>query len=159
MVFASQAAAIIETSRLYMKLKASEKLYRFSVDMAGDAIFFVDPETGKITDSNEMAQKLFKYTRAEFASMHIWELNPEPQMPIARRLWQETKKIGWGKLGEINYLARTTKPFPAPSMSLLFSLVIVLCFNGWFVISASRNAPLKNRALSSASLTAWTSQS
>ncbi len=121
-VFASQASAIIETSRLYMKLKASEKLYRFSVDMAGDAIFFVDPETGKITDSNEMAHKLFKYSRSEFASMHIWEAHPEPQMPIAKRLWQETKKIGWGKLGEINYLTKDGQLIPASvNVSIIFT--------------------------------------
>jgi PAS domain S-box-containing protein len=121
-VFASQASAIIETSRLYMKIKASEKLYRFSVDMAGDAIFFVDPESGKITDSNEMAQKLFKYARSEFASMYIWEINPEPQMRVARRLWQETKKIGWGRLGEINYLTRDGHPIPASvNVSIIFT--------------------------------------
>ena len=105
-IFASQASAVIENSRLFMKLKASEKLYRFSVDQAGDAIFFVDPETGKISDSNETSQKLLKYNKANLSSMHIWELQPEPQMHMTKRLWQEINKIGWGKLGEIDYLAQ-----------------------------------------------------
>jgi PAS domain S-box-containing protein len=105
-IFASQAASIIETSRLYMKLKASEKLYRYSVDLAGDAILFVDFENGKITDVNEMALKLLKYTRAELLSMHIWELNLETQMSVAKRLWEEVKKTGWGKLGEVDYVSK-----------------------------------------------------
>ncbi len=112
-VFASQASAVIENSRLYMKLKASEKLYKFSVDLAGDAIFFVDPETGKIKDSNETAQRLFKYTKSEYTAFHIWELQPEPQMYIAKRLWQEVNKIGWGRLGEIEYMAHDGQKIPA----------------------------------------------
>ncbi|HBC45639.1 MAG TPA: hypothetical protein DCZ43_01195 [candidate division Zixibacteria bacterium] len=105
-IFASQASAVIENSRLFMKLKTSEKLYRFSVDQAGDAIFFVDPETGKIRDSNETSQKLLKYNKANLSSIHIWELQPEHQMHITKRLWQEINKIGWGKLGEIDYQAQ-----------------------------------------------------
>ncbi len=121
-VFASQASAIIENSRLYMKLKASEKLYKFSVDLAGDAIFFVDPETGKISDSNDMAQKLFKFSKAELASMHIWELQPESQMLTAKRLWHEVKKIGWGKLGEIDYQGRDGTRIPATvTVSILYT--------------------------------------
>jgi PAS domain S-box-containing protein len=121
-VFASQASAVIENSRLYMRLKASEKLYRFSVDLAGDAIFFVNPETGKISDCNELAQKLFKYSKAEFTAMHIWELQPEPQMSIAKRLWQEANKIGWGKLGEIDYLGRDGQKTPTSVMvSILYT--------------------------------------
>jgi PAS domain S-box-containing protein len=121
-VFASQASAVIENSRLYMKLKASEKLYRFSVDLAGDAIFFVNPETGKITDCNELAQKLFKYSKADFIAMHIWELQPEPQMSIAKRLWQEVNKIGWGKLGEIDYIGRDGLKTPTSvTVSILYT--------------------------------------
>ncbi len=121
-VFASQASAIIENSRLYMKLKASEKLYRFSVDLAGDAIFFVDIETGKISDSNEKAQKLLKYTKSELASMHIWELQPEPVMHVARKLWQEAKKIGWAKLGEMEYQTKNGARIPASvTVSVIFT--------------------------------------
>jgi PAS domain S-box-containing protein len=112
-VFAAQAAAIIEMSRLYMQLRSSEKLYRHSVDLAGDAILFVDFETGKITNANEMALKLFKYTRPELIAMRIWELNPEDQMQVAKRLWEEVKQTGWGRLGEAIYLARDGTPLPA----------------------------------------------
>jgi PAS domain S-box-containing protein len=112
-VFASQAAAIIESSRLYMKLKASERLYRYSVDLAGDAILFVDFESGKITDANEMALKLFKYSRAEFLTMRIWELNPESQMQVTNQLWEEVRQTGWGKLGEVEYILKDSSKIPA----------------------------------------------
>jgi len=121
-VFASQASAIIETSRLYMRLKASEKLYRYTVDFSGDLIFFVDPETGKITDSNEKAQKLLKYSKTDFASMCIWELHPEESMPIAKNLWQEAKTTGWGRLGEIEYISRDGVITPASAnVSMIFT--------------------------------------
>ncbi len=112
-VFASQAAAIIETSRLYMKLKASERLYRYSVNLAGDAILFIDFENGKITDANESALKLFKYSRAEFLGQRIWELNPEHQMQVAKRLWTEARQTGWGSLGEVEYVGKDGSVFPA----------------------------------------------
>lgn len=121
-VFASQASAIIETSRLYMRLKASEKLYRYTVDFSGDLIFFVDPETGKITDSNEKAQKLLKYSKTDFASMCIWELHPDEAMPIAKNLWTEAKATGWGRLGEIEYLSRDGASTPASvNVSMIFT--------------------------------------
>ncbi len=102
-VFASQASSAIETSRLYMRLKESEKVYRSSVDMAGDSIFFVDSETGKITDANETGIRTFKYLRSELVAKYIWELHPQPQMPIARQLWQSAVTDGRGTLGEIEY--------------------------------------------------------
>jgi PAS domain S-box-containing protein len=121
-VFASQASAIIETSRLYMRLKASEKLYRYTVDFSGDMIFFVDPDTGKITDSNEKAQKLLKYSKTDFASMCIWELHPEKAMPIAKNLWTEAKATGWGRLGEIEYLSRDGSTTPTSvNVSMIFT--------------------------------------
>ncbi|OGC89864.1 MAG: hypothetical protein A2W25_08230 [candidate division Zixibacteria bacterium RBG_16_53_22] len=112
-VFASQAAAIIESSHLYMKLKASERLYRYSVDLAGDGILFVDFEHGKIVDANEMALKLLKYSRAELMTLRVWELNPEAQMHVTKLLWEEVRQTGWGKLGEVEYLLKDGSRLPA----------------------------------------------
>jgi len=121
-VFASQASAIIETSRLYMKLKSSERLYRYSVDLAGDAIFFVDCETGKISDVNDMAPRLFKYSKAEFLAMHIWELNSDSQMHVTKRLWEEAKRTGWGRLGEVQHITRDGVSFPASvNVSIIYT--------------------------------------
>ncbi|MEE9552656.1 MAG: PAS domain S-box protein [candidate division Zixibacteria bacterium] len=108
-VFASQAASAIETSRLYMKLKESEKVYRSSVDLAGDGIMFVDSETGKITDANEMIKNLLDYSRAEIVAKYIWELHPQPQMQIARQLWQSVRGNGNDILSEIEYESKDGK--------------------------------------------------
>lgn len=105
-VFASQASSAIETSRLYMKLKESEKVYRSSVDLAGDSIFFVDSGTGKITDANETGLRTLKYVKSELVSKYIWELHPQPQMQLARQLWQSAASDGRGTLGEIEYEAK-----------------------------------------------------
>lgn len=99
-VFASQASAAIETSRLYMRLKESERIYKNSVNLAADNIFFIDVETGKIKDANEMALKIFGYQRSELASMRIWELCPKSHMQYARRLWQKAASDGQGSLSE-----------------------------------------------------------
>jgi len=89
-----------------MKAKESEKIYRYSVDMTGDGIFFVDCESGRITDTNEMAHKMLKYSRSELLSMYIWELQPEGQMHVAKALWQKIKKAGCGRRGGMDYLAK-----------------------------------------------------
>lgn len=105
-VFASQASSAIETSRLYMRLKDSEKVYRSSVDLAGDSIFFVDCHTGRITDANETGVRTFKYSRSELVAKYIWELHPLPQMSLARQLWQSAVSDGRSALAEIDYQAK-----------------------------------------------------
>lgn len=112
-VFASQASSAIETSRLYMELKESEKVYRSSVDLAGDSIFFVDSGTGKITDANETGIKTLKYIRSELVTKYIWELHPQPQMSMARQLWQSAVTDGRASLAEIEYEAKDGTLIPA----------------------------------------------
>lgn len=112
-VFASQAASALETSRLYMKVKDSEKVYRSSVDLAGDGIMFVDPETGKVIDANEMAKKMLDYTRSQIVAKYVWELHPQPQMNMARQLWQSVKSNGKDMITEIEYESRSGKIIPA----------------------------------------------
>lgn len=112
-VFASQASAAIETSRLYMKLKDSENVYRSSMDMASDAIFFADPATGKITDVNDTAGRIFGYSRSEFVSKFIWEMHPQPQMHSVRKFWQMVVTDRQGKLSEISCLTKDGSLLPA----------------------------------------------
>ena len=121
-VFAAQASAIIQTSRLYMRLKESEKLYRYSVDLSADAIFFVDFENGKINDANETACQMFKYSKSELVSMSIWELQPESEMHTARELWQKTRKSGRFMLNEMGYRTKDDEIFPASvNVSAIFA--------------------------------------
>lgn len=112
-VFASQASSIIENSRLFMKLKESERLYRSSVDLAGDGILFVDSETGRITDINGQAQRMLKYTKAESVLLNIWELHPLSQMQMARELWKKTIGAGQRNIEEIELLAKDGSLIPA----------------------------------------------
>ena len=112
-VFAAQASGIIQTSRLYMRLKESEKLYRCSVDLSADAILFVDFESGRINDANETACQMLKYSKSDLVSMSIWELQPEREMHVARELWQRVKKNGRYMLNEIAYRTKDDEIFPA----------------------------------------------
>jgi PAS domain S-box-containing protein len=111
-VFASQASAAIETSRLYMRLKESERIYKNSVNMAADSIFFVDAETGKIRDVNEMGLRTFGYRRSELVSMHIWEMCSRSHMQYGRRLWQKAISDGQGSLSEAICEARDESIIP-----------------------------------------------
>lgn len=112
-VFASQAASALETSRLYMKLKESEKVYRSSVDLAGDGIMFIDYETGKITDANETIKNMLAYSRAEIVARNVWELHPQLQMRIVKQLWQSVVGNGSDFLPEIEYVSKDRKIIPA----------------------------------------------
>ncbi len=112
-VFASQAASALETSRLYMKLKESEKVYRSSVDLAGDGIMFIDYETGKITDANETIKNMLAYSWAEIVAKNIWELHPQPQMRIVRQLWQSVRGKDSDFLSEIEYESKDGRIIPA----------------------------------------------
>lgn len=112
-VFAAQAASALETSRLFMKLKESEKVYRSSVDLAGEGIMFIDYDTGKITDANETIKNMLVYSRAEIVVKNIWELHPQPQMQIVRQLWQSVRGNGSDFLSEIEYESKDGKIIPA----------------------------------------------
>ena len=112
-VFAAQAALALETSRLFMKLKESEKVYRSSVNLSGEGIMFIDYDTGKITDANETIKNMLVYSRAEIVARNVWELHPQPQMRIVRQLWQSVRGNESDFLSEIEYESKDGRIIPA----------------------------------------------
>lgn len=61
------------------KRKQSEeslKLFRTLMDQSDDAIELLDPETGGFIDCNEKAFKELGYTREEFLSMKVFDIDP-----------------------------------------------------------------------------------
>ncbi|RMG00331.1 MAG: PAS domain S-box protein, partial [Nitrospirae bacterium] len=60
-------------------LKEKEKAearYRALFDDASDAIYIIDPKTGKILDTNYMASKMTGYSRTELRGMNVADINP-----------------------------------------------------------------------------------
>ncbi len=60
-------------------------LFRSLIDHANDIIEVVDPETGRFLDINEQACLAHGYTREEYLSLNISQINPV----VAARSWKE----------------------------------------------------------------------
>ncbi len=60
-------------------------LFRTLIDHTNDAIEVIDPETGRFLDANEQAYHILGYTREEFLSLSIPEINPV----VAKRTWKK----------------------------------------------------------------------
>lgn len=54
----------------------AEARYRALFEDASDAIYIVDPKTGKILDTNYMASRMTGYSRGELRGMKVADLNP-----------------------------------------------------------------------------------
>lgn len=86
----------LEVLRLYattlghlIRRKRAEEaltLFRTLADHTNDAIEVIDPETGRFLDANEPAYLALGYTREEFLSLTVPEINPL----VSVRSWQET---------------------------------------------------------------------
>lgn len=64
---------------IYEKQNASsEEKYRSIFDIAGDAIFLLDKDTGHILDANQTAVKLYGYEKSEFLMLKNNDLSAEP---------------------------------------------------------------------------------
>jgi PAS domain S-box-containing protein len=75
LLFASQAAAALSTSRIYASLLESEEKFRVLMDDAGDAIFLLNTEE-KLIGANKKAIELAGYTREELLEMQFTQLGP-----------------------------------------------------------------------------------
>ncbi len=68
----------------------SLRLFRLSIDQAGDAIFFARPE-GRLFDVNETACRQLGYTHEQLTAMNVWDVDPdhaEQHWPVH---WEELK--------------------------------------------------------------------
>ncbi len=144
-IFASQASAALEGSRLFMKLKESERIYKTSLNMAGVPILLVDSITGRISDVNEVAEKFFKYSKSEFASFYIWDLNPPAAMHVAKKLWQNVKRSGSESMPEIDYISKDGIMTPC---SIGASIITAdnSCFIQWIVRDISEYKRILERS-------------
>jgi PAS domain S-box-containing protein len=61
-------------------------LFRSLIDHTSEAIEIIDPETGRFLDANEQACLALGYTREEFLTLTVPEINPV----VAARSWKET---------------------------------------------------------------------
>jgi PAS domain S-box-containing protein len=63
-------------------LRESEARYRSIFNTAGDAIFLIDKESGRIVDVNQSAVRIYGYSTEELLQLHIDQLASEPDDTI-----------------------------------------------------------------------------
>ena len=92
------------------KLEESLKLTQFSVDNAGDLVFWLD-EDAKVVFANDTTCRQLGYSREELAGMSIYDFDPTAPRPWAEH-WQELKTKG-SITFETTHQRKSGKKFPA----------------------------------------------
>ncbi|UCG61116.1 MAG: PAS domain S-box protein [Candidatus Zixiibacteriota bacterium] len=76
------------------RLKDSEEKYRKMVELANDAIFGIDVDSGGILYANPKAEKMCGYSCDTLTGMKAWELHPPEEQESARKLFAEVVEEG-----------------------------------------------------------------
>ena len=76
----------------------SLKLFRTLVDNAADSIEVVDPETGLFLDANEKAWRSVGYSREEFLSLRLSDIDPTIQLPLDNAFLDQLKTSGHARI-------------------------------------------------------------
>lgn len=72
-------------------LEQVAKQYRTLLEQANDAILILEPESGRILDWNSRAETLLVYNAASLASMSLWDLFPESELPTQRQEFERNQ--------------------------------------------------------------------
>jgi PAS domain S-box-containing protein len=113
---------ITERKRTEVALGQSESKYRKLMDMANDAIFIADAQTGTIVDANQAAERLIGRPLKEIVGMHQMELHPPEEAENYRRLFQEYIGKIAGVTEEIYALHRSGRKVPVEISSSVMEL-------------------------------------
>lgn len=76
------------------KADESLRLFRSLIDQSSDSVIAVDPATGSFIDANETALRILGYSREEFTSMSLFDLEPVTTPVVYNTLSNELKKHG-----------------------------------------------------------------
>ncbi len=76
---------------------------RMMIKHAGNAIFGIDPESGRIIEANIKAEEVTGFTGAELAGMKIWELHPGAEKELARVLFERVVSEGKGEECDMSF--------------------------------------------------------
>ncbi len=67
------------------------RLARFSLDRAGDAVYWIDP-TGHFVYVNDTASRMLGYSIDELHGMTMADIDPEVERPAWPRIWEKIKR-------------------------------------------------------------------
>ena len=99
----------IEKGNLARKLARSELRYQTLMEMASDAIFVEESETGNLLEVNAEAEELTRRSREELLSITSLELYEENDRQKIRKLYEKVMKKGNGSLTDIRMVRKNGK--------------------------------------------------
>lgn len=89
---------------LIRQLRESEEKYRKMIELANDAIFAIDPESGKIVEANPKAEEMTGRDRQGLMGMFVWDLHPTDERERAKNLFNNVVKSGKGCCDEMQFV-------------------------------------------------------
>lgn len=90
-------AVATDIQTLQQRLVQAELRNRQILDHAGDALFYIDPETGGIIDQNQATLLLLGYDAAELKALPLSELFPGSERRRYLKLMKRVIKHGYGE--------------------------------------------------------------
>jgi PAS domain S-box-containing protein len=80
------------TSREEKTPKESANRYRQLFENALIGIFFIEADTGRITDANQLLMKILGCTREELLGKRLWEINPFKSIAASKAAFEELQR-------------------------------------------------------------------
>jgi PAS domain S-box-containing protein len=119
-----------ERKKAQQALQESEERFREMFESHQAIMLLIEPESGRIVDSNPAATKFYGYTREALRAMHITDINQLPIDVVARErqkaLTRESKKFIFPHRlanGEIRTVEVNSSPIKVNNQFLLFSII------------------------------------
>jgi hypothetical protein len=100
-----------EISRLSTRIKGNEKRCRDLLDSAGDAIFLIDPQNGRLQEVNRAAEGLLGYGAAEIPLLPLDVIFAGRQRRRYLALVKKVIRQGYGEDGELIFRRRDGTSF------------------------------------------------
>ncbi len=101
-----------ENQHLQGAFERSERRCRHLLENAGDAIFFIDPETGGLREINRRAEELLGYSADEIRMLSLSVLFPGRQQRRYLRLVKNVLNNGYGEDGSLLFRSKSGRLFP-----------------------------------------------
>ena len=67
---------------------------RMMIKHAGNAIFAIDPESGRLLEANIKAEEMTGCSESELRGLEVWDLHPEGEKEIAKELFDRVVSTG-----------------------------------------------------------------
>jgi PAS domain S-box-containing protein len=110
----NEIVAVVVTFRDITERKRAEEslqLFRNLIDQSNDAIEVIDPETLRFIDCNESAYRSLGYTREEFLTLTVFDIDPVVDRSSIAQLDEQINESGFATLQSV-HLRKDGTTFP-----------------------------------------------